>query len=208
MTTDKKPRGYIELVLFVDTETSGIAFKSDDPSHDPVTGETYQAVSFGLVVANAQTLKTIEELYVEIKWNGDSKWSKEAEGVHGLSLAHLEENGVDEEEAVVQIASLILKYWGPDSPVCLGGHNVASFDKFFLRRLLRKHGVEVKFGAKTLDTNSLGFGTFGTHNSDDLFAVVGCPDRDPANHNALQDARNAQQTFRTVRTLFARCIGE
>jgi hypothetical protein len=205
---DKKPRGYIELALFIDAETSGIAFNSDDPSHDPVTGDTYQVVSLGLIVANAHTLKPIEELYVEIKWDGESKWSKEAEGIHGLSLAYLEEHGMDEEEAVVEIATLLLKYWGPDSPVCLGGHNVASFDKFFLRRLLRKHGIDVRFGAKMLDTNSVGFATFATHNSDDLFALVGCPDRDPAKHNALQDARNALTAFRTVRQIFSRCVGE
>lgn len=205
MTTDKKPRGYVEFVCFIDAETSGIAMGADDPSFDPVTGDTYQAVSFGVIVANANTLKPIEELYVEIKWNGESKWDKRAEAVHGLSLAYLEENGVDEEEAVFQIASLFLKYWGPDSPICLGGHNVATFDRFFLRRLLRKHGIEVKLAPKSIDTNSVGFATFGTHNSDDLFALVGCPDRSQG-HNALQDARNALQAVRTVRSLFTRCL--
>lgn len=205
--TQAKPRGYIELALFIDAETSGIAFSSEDPTHDPVTGDTYQMVSVGLVVANALTLQPIEKLYVEIKWNGKSKWDKRAEAVHGLSLAHLEEHGVDEEEAVLLIGSLILKYWGPESPVCLGGHNVATFDKFFLNRLLRTHGIVVRFGSKTLDTNALGFGTFGTHNSDDLFAEVGLPDRDPAKHNALIDAENALFTFRTIRQLFSRCIG-
>lgn len=208
MTQQKHPRGYIEYVLFIDAETTGIAFSCDDPSFDPKSGDTFQTVSLGLIVASASTLQPIEELYVEIKWNGTSKWSKQAEAVHGLSLAYLEENGMDEEDAVVAIASLILKYWGPDSPICLGGHNVATFDKFFLRRLLRTHGIEIKLGSKMLDTNSLGFGTFGTHNSDDLFEMVGCAERDPAKHNALQDARNALQAFRTVRALFSRCIGE
>lgn len=208
MSEQKKPRGYTELALFIDAETSGIAFGSDDPSHDPVSNNTYQAVSFGLVVANMVTLKPIEELYVEIKWNGTSKWSKEAEAVHGLSLAHLEEHGVDEDEAVVQIASLMLKYWGPTVPVTLGGHNVGSFDRFFLRRLLRTHGIDVRLTPKMLDTNSLGFGTFGTHNSDDLFDMVGCPPRDPNKHNALQDAQNALRSFRVVRGMFQRCLGD
>ena len=205
--TQAKPRGYIELALFIDFETSGIAYNSEDPTHDPISGDTYQAVSVGLVVANAQTLKPIEDLYVEIKWNGKSKWDKRAEAVHGLSLAHLEEFGVDEEDAVLEIGSLILKYWGPESPVCLGGHNVATFDKFFLNRLLRTHGIVVRFGSKTIDTNAIGFATFGTHNSDDLFAEIGLPDRDPEHHNALVDAQNALTTVRTVRQLFQRCIG-
>lgn len=206
MSTQKKPRGYIELVLFVDAETSGLSFNGIDPTINPDTGETFQAVSFGLVVASAKTLEPIEKLYVEIKWNGESTWSKEAEKVHGLSLAYLEENGVTEEDAVVEIAELILKYWGPESPVCLGGHNVATFDKFFLDRLLRKHGIAMRFGSKTIDTNAIGFATFGTHNSDDLFSVVGLPDRDPEKHNALTDAENALHAVRTVRQLFTRCI--
>lgn len=203
---NKKPRGYIEFALFVDVETTGIAYGSLDPSYNPTTGDTYQAVSVGLVVTDAATLSIVDELYVEIKWNGESKWSREAEAVHGLSLQYLEEHGVDEEEAVVQIASLILKYWGPESPVCLGGHNVATFDKFFLSRLLSKHGINLRYGSKTIDTNAIGFATFGTHNSDDLFAQVGLPDRDPAHHNALTDARNALTAVRTVRQLFTKYL--
>lgn len=203
---DKKPVGYIGLALFVDVETSGIAFGSDDPSYNAATGEEFQIVSIGLVVADAVTLKPREELYLEIKWNGTSVWSKGAEKAHGLSLKYLEEHGMDEEEAVVEIASLMLKYWGPEGVVCLGGHNVATFDRPFVTRLMRKHGLDVKFGSKTLDSNSLGFGTFETHNSEDLFVLCGCPPRDPSKHNALEDANNALTAFRTVRAMFNRCL--
>lgn len=205
MTSDKKPRGYIEKALFIDCETSGLAYNNDDPSFDPITNKTYQAVSFALAVVNAQTLDIIEELYVEIKWDGVSVWDKRAQAVHGLSLEHLEENGLDEEDAVVAIASLILKYWGPESPVCLGGHNVATFDKYFLQRLLRKHGIEVRFGSKAIDTNSIGFAVFGTHNSDDLFELVGIV-RDPENHNALDDVRACVKAVKMVRQISKRCF--
>lgn len=204
--SNKKPRGYLERILVIDAETSGLSFKGIDPTINPETGETYQAVSFGLIVANAQTLEPIDSLYVEIKWNGESVWSKEAEGVHGLSLAYLEENGVTEEEAVVEIAELIIKHWGPEGVVCLAGHNVATFDRFFLDRLLRKYGIAVRFGSKTIDTNAIGFATFGTHNSDDLFAIVGLPERDPTAHNALVDATNALKAIKRVRELFERCL--
>lgn len=201
-----KPRGYIELVLFMDAETSGIAMGCDDPSYDPELDKEYQAVSWGLVVANAQTLKPIETLYVEIKWNGESIWSKEAQKIHGLSPAYLEQHGVSEEDACIQIAELLMKYWGPEGVVCIGGHNVATFDKFFFKRLLNKFGLPVRFGSKTIDTNAIGFATFGTHNSDELFEVVGLPPRDPENHNSLQDADNARRTVQIVRSLFQRCI--
>lgn len=202
----KKPRGYIERVLVIDAETSGISFNGIDPTINPATGETYQAVSLGLIVANAITLEPIERLYVEIKWNGESVWSKEAERVHGLSLAYLEEHGITEEEAVVEIAELIIKHWGPDGVVCLAGHNVATFDRFFLDRLLRKYGLAIRFGSKTIDTNAIGFATFGTHNSDDLFAIVGLPERDPSAHNALVDAESALKAIKRVRELFERCL--
>lgn len=203
---DKKPRGYIEKFLVIDAETSGMAFNEDDPSYNSKTGETYQAVSWGLIVASAQTLKPIEELYVEVKWDGESKWEKRAEQVHGLSLAYLEKNGVSSEDAAVQIGSLILNHWGPDSPVHLCGHNVMTFDAYFLRRHLRMHGLNPRIANKSIDTNAIGFATFHTHNSDDLFEAVGLPERDPGKHNALDDARNALQAVRVVRTLFTQCI--
>lgn len=206
MTQGTKPRGYIEKFLVIDCETSGMAYGTDDPSYDPVTGNQYQSVSWGLIVADAFTLQPIERLYVEIKWDGVSVWDPRAERVHGLSLQYLEDNGMEAEDAVVEIASLILKYWGPDSPVHIGGHNVATFDLFFLRRLLRTHGIEVRFGNKYIDSNSVGFTTFGTHNSDDLFEAVGLHARDPHKHNALTDAENTLTTLRIIKQLFNACL--
>ena len=204
--TSPKAKGYVERILFVDCETTGLFFIDEDPSYNASTDEEYQSVSWGLVVANSNTLDVVEELYVEIKWNGTSLWSKKAQEVHGLTLAYLEQHGMTEEEAVVEIASLILKYWGPDAPVCLGGHNVATFDKKFLQRLLRKYDINVKFGARTVDSSAVGFATFGTHNSDDLFDAVGLPARDPASHNALTDANYARLAVQRIRKMFNACI--
>lgn len=200
-----KTRGQFDYLLVVDSETSGIAFSEDDPSINTKTGQIYQSVSWGLIVVNATTLKPIEELYLEIKWDGESAWDKKAEAVHGLSLAYLEEHGLTPEEAVIDIASLILKYWGPDSPVCLAGHNVATFDLFFLRRLLRSQGIEIKFGNRHVDTNSIGYAVYTTYNSDDLFEQVGCSQRNT--HNALVDAHNVLRTLQVTRRLFNECMG-
>lgn len=203
--TNQKPRGYIEKILVIDCETSGMAFNEDDPSFDRKTNKTYQAVSWGLIVASAKTLKPIEELYIEVKWDGQSAWDKRAEAVHGLSLDYLEEHGVSSEDAAVQIGSLVLNHWA-DTPIHLCGHNVMTFDAWFLRRQMRQHGIYPRIGNKSIDTNAIGFATFGTHNSDQLFEAVGLPARDPANHNALDDARAALQAVRVVRTLFTKCI--
>lgn len=205
MTENKKPRGHFDYFLAIDCETSGMSFGTDDPSINTKTGQVYQSVSWGLIVVDATTLKAVEELYIEIKWDGESEWDKRAEKVHGLSLAHLEEHGMTSEEAVVAIAGLILKYWGPDVPVCLAGHNMQTFDMFFLKRLLRSQGIEIKFGNRHIDTNSIGFGVYQTYNSDDLFDVVGCAKRDK--HNALDDARNVVRVIRVTRSLANECFG-
>lgn len=201
----QKPRGYIEKLLVIDAETSGMAFGEDDPSYDSKTGKTYQAVSWGLIVANANTLKPIEELYLEVKWDGESTWDKRAEAVHGLSLAYLEKNGISSEDAACDIGELIQRHWA-DQVFHVGGHNVMTFDAWFFRRQLRMHGLNPKIANKSIDTNAIGFATFHTHNSDDLFEAVGLPQRDPGAHNALDDARNALQAIRVVRTLFQQCL--
>jgi hypothetical protein len=201
-----KPRGYFEKVLAIDVETSGMAFNEDDPSINTATGETYQIVSIGLVVASALTFKPVEELYLEIKWDGVSKWEAKAESVHGLSKSYLAEAGVTPEDAVVAIANLIADYWGNDVPVCLLGHNVSTFDIWFLKRLLRSFDIHVRFGSRTVDTNAIGLATFGTFNSDDLFELVGMGVRDPAKHNALDDAKMALAVCRFTKQLWTEVV--
>jgi DNA polymerase III epsilon subunit-like protein len=207
MTAVANPRGYFERFLVVDVETSGFA-KADDASYDPGRDQTFQTVAIGLIVVNAQTLKTIEELYVEIKWDGVSTWSMGAQNVHGLTLDYLEEHGVSSADAALAVANLILDHWGPNSPVVLCGHNVVSFDIWFVKRLLRSAGFEVIFSNRTIDTNALGFAVFSMFNSDDVFEQVGCAVRDGSKHNALDDARMSLQVVRTARTIADTVFGE
>lgn len=197
-----KPRGYFQYLLAFDCETTGLAFNTDDPSIG------HQPVSWGLIVADAETLKPIEELYVEIKWNEESKkrrqenpsFGKKAEQIHGLTYEYLEQNGISEEEAVVQILNLIVKHWGTDVSVRTLGHNGTTFDLPFFRAMLRRHDFELKFGNRHYDTNTVGFVNFGTYTSDDLFDAVGFDTRE--NHNALEDARMALEAARIIRTIF------
>jgi DNA polymerase III epsilon subunit-like protein len=190
MTT--KPRGHFDLILALDCETSGLAYNSMDPSYNPKTKQTYQAVSWGLIVVEAARLKTIEELYFEVQWDGKSAWSPEAERVHGMSKDYLAANGKTPEQAVELIANLVLDYWGPESPVCLLGHNVATFDRYFLMRTMQEYGIELRLGNRHIDT----------------FEAVGLPVRDPTKHNALEDARNAVESVKRVRTIFQHALGE
>ena len=109
----KDAKGYFQYILAMDCETSGMFFNADDPSYDPETEDTYQSVSWGLIVADSYTLQPVEEKYFEIKWDGKSLWSKKAQDVHGLTIEHLEEHGLTPEEAAVEIGEMTLKYWGP-----------------------------------------------------------------------------------------------
>jgi DNA polymerase III epsilon subunit-like protein len=203
-----KPRGHFDLILALDCETTGLAYGSDDPSYNAATNQSYQAISWGLIVVEAARMKTIEELYVEVQWDGKSEWMSSAEKVHGMSKEYLAKNGKTPEQAVELIANLVVDYWGPSSPICLLGHNVTTFDRYFLLRTMREQGIELKLGNRHIDTFSVGFGTFGTFNSDELFEAVGLPVRDPNKHNALVDAQNAVAAVRTTRAIFQHALEE
>ena len=197
-----KPRGYFEKILTIDCETTGLTFGGDDPSVG------HQAISWGAIVTDFKTLEPVEELYIEVKWNDQSKaarakdpsFGKRAEQIHGLTYNYLEENGVDEEEAVVQLVSMLMKYWSPDSCIPLLGHNVIAFDMWFLKRMTRAHGINLKHGSRHYDTNTVAGLCWEEFNSDDLFAACGLEDR--GDHNALEDARNSLESARLTRMIF------
>jgi oligoribonuclease (3'-5' exoribonuclease) len=205
MATQKgKPRGWFEKLLAVDCETTGLFFNEDDPSYDDKTGKHHQAISWGLIVADSATLTPIEELYIEVQWDGKSEWNTKAQEIHGLSKTHLAEHGLPPDDAAAAIANLIIKHWGPNGNVRLLGHNVLSFDKKFLQRTMRNVGINLKFGSRHIDTNSVGFATFETYTSDELFEAIGYESRD--DHNALDDARMALKAAQVVRKIFQAAI--
>lgn len=207
-----KPKGYFEKILAIDCETTGINFVTDNPLKPANPSDGHQAVSWGLIVADATTLKPIEELYIEIKWNeaskaaraADPEWGKGATKIHGLTYQHLEENGLSEEEAVVKIANLIIKYWGPTSAIKALGHNVHMFDIPFLQSLFLRHGIILPVGSRHYDSNSIGFIT-GAFTSDALFDTMGFDARD--SHNALEDTRMALESCRRIKVLWDDYVG-
>lgn len=214
--SEHKPKGHFDYLLAMDCETTGLCINNHTPVENN-DGERHQAVSWGFVVADAQTLMPQKELYVEIKWNKYSKEQRKldsyfgihAEKIHGLTKEYLDDNGMTETEAVERIANeIIVPYWGIGanmSNIRTLGHNVHTFDLPFLRDLFGRHGLDLPFGNRHMDSNSLGFGTVGSLNSDDLFSVLGMDDRDE--HNALEDARMALESFRLVRVLWKGKVG-
>ena len=195
-----KPLGYFRYCLACDCETSGLAFGQIDPTLEENTGVTYQAVSFAFIVVDTETLEEVDELYVEIKWNGESKWTSEAEKIHGLSKAYLEKNGLDEKDAVCEIAEFILKYFDPNKNIPLLGHNVVSFDRYFLFHLFNKFGLNLQFGSRHIDTLPIGFTLFNLFHSDQIFDKFGLEKR--TQHNALQDIRQTLKVIQMARALW------
>lgn len=193
-----KPRGFASRALFIDAETTGFA-RGYDPAFNPETGETHQILSLGMAVVELPSFRVLETHYHEVKWNGKSKWTKEAEAIHGLTKEYLEQNGITEEELVVAIADVVIKHWGFDEPVILGGTNVMSFDKKFLEYLLTTYEVEIKISHRAIDTFGIGLVAFDAFNSDDLFKEVGVV---RSHHNALEDVLASVKSCRMVRKAF------
>ena len=202
----KPPRGYFEYCLALDSETTGLFFNNQSPS--PVVNEKdgthHQAVSWGMAIVD-NNFTIVDELYVEIQWNGKSLWSNQAEAVHGLSKEHLAKHGKTEEDAICDIYEFITKYF-PDSSIVTLGHNHVSFDLKFLANLVERHGLPpLNFANRSLDSNGVGFATVGSYNSDDLFTTMGSEERD--DHNALDDVKMTVNVFKTVKMLWDAKIG-
>ena len=187
----------IDKILAIDCETSGLNWESGKCERPHGVAHGYQAISWGMVISDTKTFKPIDELYVEIKWNGESKWDAKAEKIHGISKEYLEENGVDEEEAIVMIVEFIMKHMDIKKPIYCLGHNVVAFDIPFLKDLFFRNGLEgVKFGHRHFDTFALSMGTVKQHDSNTLFEKVGLPAR--KDHNALEDAKYALESYRRI----------
>lgn len=196
----KQKRGQFDVVFAVDCETSGLNYKSSDITTN------YQSISWGIIAANPETFETIDELYVEIKHDGSKyMWDYRAEKVHGLTRDYLDENGLCEEDAAATIGEFILDHIGSvTAPVVLLGHNVATFDLLFLKKLLRNNGLDFKFAHRSLDTFSLSMATVKEYNSDDLFEAFGLDER--KEHNALEDAHHALEVFRQVNLIWKHLV--
>ena len=207
-----KPKTHFKYLFAVDSETTGVCIgnkdallRLDDEGNEI---ERHQALSWGIIITDAETMKPVETVYIEVKWNESSKAQREAdpkfgtyaENIHGLTFDYLEENGVDEEEALVLIANLIIKYWGNTRPMNCLGHNV-HFDIRFLSDLLDRFGIDTRFSQRHIDSFTIGMSMWDCYDSDELFSLV-CGGTERKDHNALEDIQLTLEAVRTTRNLF------
>jgi len=187
----------IDKLVAIDVETTGFS-KGDD-----ITAN-HQIVSIGLVISD-RNFKAIDKFYCEIKWNGTSHWTQQAEKIHGLSKEHLEEHGLSEEDAVYAIAEFLLGHYDPDEYIFFLGHNPRNFDVPFFTKLTNKYDVYFKVGHRTVDSFSVGFAFLGANDSVELFDYF-YPKR--GLHNALEDAEMALGVCRKIRKIMDSIINE
>lgn len=195
MTANHKFR----YMLGMDCETTGVILKSKNPAIDLNDPDRYaQAISWGFVVIDSETLEEVDNLYIEIKYDGKAIWSKTAEKIHGLSQEYLDQHGRNEEDAVCEIGSFLMKYFGTEA-ICPLGHNVR-FDVEFFYLMMERYDLPFRFTNRMIDTMPFALILQKCYNSDQLFKSVGLEDR--AEHNALEDIRMTVESLRRIRAIY------
>jgi len=187
----------IELnkVLVVHCHTSGINGKSTYSENDFSIAEGYQPVSIALIVADVETYEVIDEMYVEIKWNGVSKWDAGAEKIHGLSKEYLEEHGEIEEDALVDVMEFIMNNMDIKKPLYCMGNNITTLHLPFLRDLFKRYELSgIRFGIRNFDTFSLSMGTINKFDQDSVLSKLGIKKGKKSN----ELARNALTTYKRI----------
>lgn len=175
-----------QYILAIDAETTGLVSskKSLRPSISDDGSERHQAIAWGVVVATLGDYEPVEMFSRKIQLQPGMSWSPQAEKVHGISKEQLALEGVEEEDFIVELAELVMKYWGTTVPVIVLGHNVA-FDLDFLKAALERHGVQIHFSNRVIDSNSISLGLAGLTSSDKMFEFFDLPKR--TTHDPLDD---------------------
>lgn len=180
--------------LAIDWETSGFSLPNYTAKH--------QGISFGAIIFDLKSLKSVEGFYREIKFNEKYTWDMGAERVHGLTKAYLSKNGVDQEKAAVDLGNLVAKYMGTDEIILLG-HRVY-FDKAFTVQLMQSIGVDFSFHPTVIDSSSMGTILMENARSDDIFQTLGLPAR--GKHNAFEDITYTLNSVARMKDLFIKGV--
>lgn len=187
------PSGFIpKFGLCIDWETSGSDFDGD-------SSIAYQGIAFGAAIFKLDTFEIIDRMKRYIKFDDRKyKWTESAEKIHGISKSFLNENGISQEEAALDLANFVFSYFGPAPKVMVLGHNV-DFDIAFTKQLLIPYEVMFKIHHVKLDTSVAGLIAFGKYKSDQLFELVGLADR--GTHDPLQDVEYTIELAKSIRLL-------
>lgn len=190
----KKYKPAPAMGLCLDWETSGADFNLQ--SHQQPT--KFQGITFGAVIYNTKTLQPIETMYREVFFDSSKYvWTSQAEAIHGKSQEQLLANGVERIDAALDLAEMILKYFGPTGEVPFMGHN-KNFDVAFTEQLFNDTGVPMfKIHHVNIDSSGIAFTLLDIYKSDDVFDFLGLDER--KDHNSLEDALYTLASMRRIK---------
>lgn len=180
--------------LSIHVETTGINTVVDEPIN-----KGHEIVCLSAVICEKKTFKQIDEICIFIDHGIDkigSEW-------HGITVPFLEEEGVDEETAVLEFSNFILQYFNPDVSIITMGQNVHSFVLPFVKDLLYRNEVYIYFSSNSLDVFSLSVPTIGETSIKDLIELFGDVDSLPPSYQqeeyaCLLKAKTFAKVFRKI----------
>lgn len=185
-----KSKYYLALHI----ETTGLNHVIDEPIY-----KNNNIVALSAVICEKGTFNIIDEKIIFIDHGIDEvgdRW-------HGITKEFLEEEGVDEESAVLEFANFILEYFDSnDSIICLG-QNVHSFVLPFVKNLLYRNEVFIQFSVNALDVFSVTVSTIGETTIQELIELFGnvddlAPRYQQKEYACLLKARTFVETFRKI----------
>lgn len=179
------------FALAIDWETSG--YRAPSKQGDTYC-ELHQGLSFGAKIVDMRSLDVVDELYLEIQYNPKYKWEEGAARVHGLTKERLAK-GVTQEDAAIQLANLIMKYFGINE-VILIGHRVY-FDKDFTNQLFDVIDIKVTWHPTLIDVSAISTIMLEMSKSEDIFQALGMPPR--TDHNAMEDISMSLEVLRILK---------
>ena len=170
------------VYVCVDLEASG-----------PVPG-LYNMVSVGGVEVRLQGDRHVrgDTFYFEIAPEFDG-FDPHAQSIHGLTEAHLRENGKPARDVMQAISDWVAAHVGPGERPLFVGHN-APFDWMFVCWYYAWAGLKNPFGYNALDTKALMMGRHGLPwkqcNKESLLELYPALEAPPPEkvHDALADA--------------------
>lgn len=178
--------------LIINCETSGLNSQNLFNPSLHGNGKYYQPLSWGLVIVD-EKYNILDELYVEIKWDGKSIWESDAERVHGLTIEYLQQNGISELEAVEEIGGFIFEAFETQT-IQIAGYNTL-FALNFLNEMFKRYDIQLNFKNRLIDLNTLSTVLLEVNTRDELFEVMGFK---KGVRNALVVTRNIAKCFKQI----------
>lgn len=176
-------------------ETRTTYFCVDIEASGPVPS-LYDMISLGAVVVAADPatgrLACAESFYAEIVPQAP-RFEARTIPIHGLTPAHLRDNGIARRDFALQLADWVRAHTRPGTTPTFVGHN-APFDWSFVAWVYAAEELDNPFGYKGLCTKSMSTGALQLHwldsNKETIHERLGLPQEDQTlKHRADYDAK-------------------